>query len=362
MFRSVAAFEWRYQLRSPAFWVGSLIFFLMAFGATASDYVQLGSIGSVHKNSPYALLVSMTTLGVFGIFIVVAMVAGVVVRDDDTNFSPIIRSTPVGKASYLGGRFCGASAAALVVLAMVPLGILVGSWMPWVDPEKLGPLRPWDYLYTLFAFGLPTLLITSATFFAVATATRSLLWCNVTAVALLVCFLVGRGAVRADPAWEPLAAVVDPFGLSALQFATKYWTATERNAQLPALAGLVLVNRALWAGGAALVFAAAYRAFRFEMRFDARPAAAHPPTAAPGRRRSARAERAARQHERELAAMREVNPAGLRGVMAADARRPLLALPRIPPATAATTRAQLMELCRIEMALAISSAVADGPQ
>src|SRR3954469_6956050 len=176
MLRHIAAFEWRFQLRSPVFWVGCLIFFLLSFGATTVDQIQIGSLGNVHKNSPFAILQTIEIMGLFAIFITVAMVAGVVVRDEKTNFAPIIRSTSVGKPAYLVGRFAGASAAALLVLAMVPLGILVGSWMPWQDVDKIGPLRPWDYLFALFAFGLPTLLITSATFFALATATRSMMW------------------------------------------------------------------------------------------------------------------------------------------------------------------------------------------
>ena len=37
MFRAVAAFELRYQLKSPAFWLTSIVFFLLSFGAVASD-------------------------------------------------------------------------------------------------------------------------------------------------------------------------------------------------------------------------------------------------------------------------------------------------------------------------------------
>ncbi|HYP30254.1 MAG TPA: hypothetical protein VES00_00180, partial [Burkholderiaceae bacterium] len=96
MFRHIVGFEWRYQLRSPVFWVGCLIFFLLAFGATASDNVQIGSLGNVHKNAPYAIVQALTQLGVFSIFVTIAMVAGVVVRDDETNFAAIIRTTSVG--------------------------------------------------------------------------------------------------------------------------------------------------------------------------------------------------------------------------------------------------------------------------
>ena len=48
MFKAITAFEWRYQLKSPVFWVGFLLFFLLAFGAVASDNIQIGSLGNVN--------------------------------------------------------------------------------------------------------------------------------------------------------------------------------------------------------------------------------------------------------------------------------------------------------------------------
>ena len=52
MFRKIAAFELRYQLRQPIFWIASLIFFALVFGAVGIDRVSIGSGGNVHKNSP----------------------------------------------------------------------------------------------------------------------------------------------------------------------------------------------------------------------------------------------------------------------------------------------------------------------
>lgn len=273
MLAHVAAFEWRYQSRSPVFWVGCLIFFLLAFGSVTSDNIQLGSRGNVHLNAPYALLQTTGILSMFALFVVVAMVANVVIRDDETGFAPILRSTSVSKASYLVGRFAGACAAALVVIAMVPLAVAIGALMPWQDPEKIGPLRLADYAYTLFAFALPTLLIVSAGFFALATATRSMMWTYVGAVAVLVLSLVSRGLLR-DPQFGSFAALADPFGLSALNQATKYWTAAERNTQLPPMSGLLLANRLLWTGVALALFALAYRVFSFETRSTGKAAAA----------------------------------------------------------------------------------------
>ncbi len=277
MFASIARFEWRYQVKSPVFWVGSLLFFLLAFGATTVDTIQIGSRGNVNVNSPFAIVQVLGILSVFAIFVLVAMVAGTVIRDDETGFAPILRSTRLRKGAYLGGRFTGSITAALLVLATVPLAIAVGAAMPWVDSEKVGPFVPGHYLYALFVIGLPTLLIMGAAFFALATATRSMMWSYVGAVALLVLFSVSRVALR-DIQHDTLSALTDPFGLSAINIATKYWTAAERNTLLPPLSGLVLTNRLIWLGVAAALYAVAWKTFRFEQR--AGSAAAKPPEAA----------------------------------------------------------------------------------
>jgi ABC-2 type transport system permease protein len=44
MFRSVAAFELRYQLKSPAFWVTFAIFLLLTFGARSDPAATSGRI------------------------------------------------------------------------------------------------------------------------------------------------------------------------------------------------------------------------------------------------------------------------------------------------------------------------------
>lgn len=263
MLRHIAAFEWRYQVKSPVAWVGWVLFFLFAYGSTAAEQIQIGSQGNVLVNAPYSILQKQAILSVFFIFIVVAMVANVILRDDETGFAPILRSTSVGKGSYLVGRFVGATFAACFVLGSVPFGIALGAVMPWLDAEKVGSVGVVPYLYSLFAFGLPTLAICAASFFALATLTRSMMWTYVGAVAGLVMYLVTRGLLR-EPHYDTIAALTDPFGLSALSVVTKYWTASERNTRLPAMAGLLLWNRVIWTGVATLLFALTYKLFRFE--------------------------------------------------------------------------------------------------
>ena len=45
MFLQMIRFEWRYYQRQPSFYVTALLFFLLAFFATASDNVQIGGGG-----------------------------------------------------------------------------------------------------------------------------------------------------------------------------------------------------------------------------------------------------------------------------------------------------------------------------
>ncbi len=265
LFGPVARFEWAYQVRSPVLWVGFALFFLLTFGATTVDQIQIGSRGNVNINAPYAILQTIGIMSLFAMFIVVALVAGTVVRDDETGFAPILRSTRLTKWPYLSGRFVGAIAAALFVLASVPLAIALGSAMPWLDSERLGPFVPLHYIWALFVMGLPTLLILGALSFSLATITRSMMWSYVGLVALLVGYLITRGLLR-DPQLDQITALTDPFGLSALGITTKYWTAEERNTLLPELSGVFLANRLLWLAIGAAVFAVTAKLFRFEQR------------------------------------------------------------------------------------------------
>ncbi len=363
MFRHIAAFEWRYQVRSPVFWVGVVLFFLLTFGAATVEQIQIGSAGNVHKNAPYAILQTLGIMNTFAVFIVVAMVANVVIRDDETGFAPILRATSITKTAYLGGRFTGAVAAAFFVMAAVPLGTLVGSWMPWVDAEKLGPFHATHYLYALVVFGLPSLVIISAVFFALATATRSMMWTYVGAVAFLVLYLVTRGILR-DSTYDVAASLTDPFGNSALYIATKYWTANERNTQLPPLTGLLLANRLLWAGIGVAIFLAAARVFRFEVRPTRRrgrkalAAAAAASAQATGLASAARA--TARAHDAADAALRADDPdyAAARALLPnlpAGASKARVALPDVPAPTRAMRRAQWWALTRHDMAFVFRS-------
>ncbi len=280
MFGKIAAFEFRYQLRNPVFWVAGGLFFLLAFASMTIEGIQIGDTANVHLNSPFAVAERTLVLSVFFMFVSAAFVANVVVRDDETGFGPILRATGVGKASYLFGRYLGAYGAAAAAFAAVPLAILLGSLMPWLDKEKLGPTHLADYAYAYAALGLPTLFVTSAAFFALATATRSMMATYLGVLGLLAAYLIS-GILAARMDLREVAALADPFGLRPFILATRYWTAADRNARVPSIAGALLLNREIWSLVGVALLALAWRIFRFETRGSRRKRREVPADVAP---------------------------------------------------------------------------------
>ncbi len=244
MFAKIAAFEFRYQVKSPIFWIAIAIFFLLTFGFVATDQISIGGGGNIHENSPYAIAQTHLILAIFYMFVTTAFVANVIVRDDETGFGSILRSTQIRKFDYLYGRFTGAFLAAALSFLAVPLAIMVGAAMPWLDPETIGPFIPQAYLFAYFVLALPALLLTSSIFFTLATVTRSLMWTYVGVIALLVAWIIA-GIALDRPEFDKAAALWEPFGSGAFGLATKYWTAAERNTLTPVLEGALLFNRAL---------------------------------------------------------------------------------------------------------------------
>jgi hypothetical protein len=266
MFARIAAFELRYQFRNPVFWVVAVLFFLLTFGATTIEQIQIGSGGNVHVNSPFTIGQIHLILSVFFMFVTTAFVANVIVRDDESGFGPMVKSTRVSKFDYLMARLVGAFLAAATAFAFVPLAIWLGSMMPWLDSETIGPNTLAPYAFAYFALALPNILLTSAIFFAVATMTRSMMYSYVGVVVFLVLYLVLNATLRSQPELRELAGLVEPFGIAAFSNATRYWTATESNTMVPPLVGALLTNRLIWFGVALGALALSYWRFSFADR------------------------------------------------------------------------------------------------
>ena len=261
MLAEILRFELRHQLRQPVFLLAGAFFFLSAFLAVTTDAVVIGgSIGNVDRNAPFVILRLLVVMSIIGVFATTAFVANSVLRDRETRTQELFFSTPIRKRDYVLGRFAGAFIAALAVFVPVVLGVLLGSLMPWLEPERVGPFRAGPYLQALAIFVVPNLLFTGSIQFALATLTRSLVATYAGVVGMFVAFGVA-GSLLSDIENERLAAMLDPFGSGALDIATRYWTVAERNTLLLPLAGDLLANRLAVLALAVLAFAFAYARF-----------------------------------------------------------------------------------------------------
>jgi ABC-2 type transport system permease protein len=250
MLSNMLKFEWRYFTRQPSFIVTCLVFVLLPFLALSFDGVQIGSGGNVTKNSPYAISQILLILSIFSMFVVVNFIGNTATRNHTQKMAEIIGTKPIEPLGYNLGRFLGSYLVCLTVFAMVPVGIFLGSLMPWIDAERIGPNQLSYYLVPFIIFSTTTIFTLSAIFYAVARKTNSLMIMYVVAVTIYIAYSVS-GAIFDQPEQRIYRSLFDPFGLNTFREVARYWTAFEQNTTVVSITSEIIANRALWLGVAA---------------------------------------------------------------------------------------------------------------
>ncbi|MEW6367528.1 MAG: M1 family aminopeptidase [Acidobacteriota bacterium] len=263
MFKEIYTFEFRYQLRQPLFAICFVLFFLLTFGAVTSDAVIIGDpVGNLNRNASLIIMQFMLIMSMIGVFVATAFVSNSVYRDFEYNTDSLFFTTPITRFDFLGGRFLGSLTLAFLVFLGVASAIMIGSFMPWLEAERIGPFMFGPYLFSMFVLVLPNIFLTGAIFFSIATLTRSMLYTYAGVVAFFVCYGVAASALG-DLQNEFLLSLLDPFGLVTFGLMTKYWTIVEKNTAIIPLQGALLYNRLIWVGLGAAVLLFTYSRFRF---------------------------------------------------------------------------------------------------
>lgn len=248
MLSKIAGFEIRYQLFSPVFIAVFAIFFLLVYGGVTIDNIQVGGGGATNINSPNALTVNVLIFSLFGGLIPVAFLSSGVIRDRSFKTEELFFSRPIKEMDFVLGRFIGGFLATALCFASVPLAFLIGSVMPWLDQELIGPTRLDWFVYVYLAFGLVNMWVVGTILFTVANFTRSTMMVWAGFVGLLVLYFVGSAIAGQEPALRQTLALIDPFGFNTFGEATRYWTAFEQNSQVVPFEGTLLINRLMWIG------------------------------------------------------------------------------------------------------------------
>ncbi len=264
MFLDVFRFELNFHRRQYLFYVLSGVFFLLTFLATTTPNVSMiGGVDNININAPYTVVLTLTSFSLMVLFGAIAFCASGVIRDTELQVSELFLSTPITKFDYLYGRFAGALVFVFGLYLAGLGGILLGEFMPWLDQERVADTNWAAYWYATWAIALPNLFLFCCVFFCVATVTRSIMAAYVAMVALLMLtFLLDTFTEKTT---VELTSILDPFGATALEEVTRYWTVFEKNSLIPAFEGALLANRLLWIGVGAVFLAVSYPAYSFSI-------------------------------------------------------------------------------------------------
>ncbi len=268
MFAAFFLFELRYHLRRLSTYVYFGLFFIIGFlamnaaGGAFSSVSVGGGGGNTNANAPSVLHGLITILSYFGIIITSAIAGNAVYRDYEYNTHSLFYTKPISKAGYLGGRFAGSLVVLWLIFTSIGLGMMLGSFMPWLDHERFGPFSLMAYVQPYLTSLLPNLVFTGALFFALATLTRNIFINYVTSIVFLLGYLVAVNLIS-NIDNKVLASLVDPFGNVAQGVLTQYWTVAERNSRVVPLADVFLYNRLLWTAIGLAILAGTYSRFTF---------------------------------------------------------------------------------------------------
>jgi hypothetical protein len=257
--REIFRYEFGYRVRSASTWTyAAFLFLVMMWGIAAN-----GDDGAVHVNAAQKIAEGTVLFGgLFGMLVSAALFGDAAIRDVAVGMDPLLFTTRLRKAEFLGGRFLAALAVNALVALAIPIGHVVGSLTPLVDADALGPFRLAAYLQPFLLFSLPNLVLVGAILFTIGALARQVIPVYLGAVGLFIGYIVAANYWSGIES-PVLSTLVDPLGINALLEMTRYWTPVERNTRLVGFPALQLWNRVLWLAIAAGVLAVLHHRFRF---------------------------------------------------------------------------------------------------
>ncbi|MEQ9308606.1 MAG: M1 family aminopeptidase [Balneolaceae bacterium] len=245
-----------------------ILFFLTGF--------QIGGQGfapdMVNFNAPYQIsyYTSVFTLG--SVFVIMFFAINGILRDSTYRMQEIMFSTGIKKHHFFFSRFSGVYLFSLISVSMLLLGMMSGSLIVDMDPDRLAPFSTFPYFWNWLVFVMPNVFICTGFIFSVGLLTKNRMSIYASAVLIYVFYflssfyfdspiLAGSAPTHTDNMM--LAALGDPFGISAFMEQSQYLTPLQKNEIFVSLSGHFLLNRLLWISISLAILGIAYRLFSF---------------------------------------------------------------------------------------------------
>jgi len=275
MFRQLIQFEWLFISRKRSFYLLLLFFILLGF---AAGTVARFPFPNTFKNGTYVLNYIIGILSLLCIFSTTLLAAQTLFREKDSCFESILYATPLRKGPYVCSRFSIIFLVSALCYLLLIAGMMAGHLMPGQYPGELDAIHPLRYMQPFFMLLLPNILFCTAVAVSIGLFTRNKMLVYVSGI--LVYFLYWgisfytNSPIIANSTPMPasamrIAALADPFGISAFLEQTRYWSALQRNTRLLQLSGSLLLNRGLYLAVSGLLFLLAYKKFMLQPRPEA---------------------------------------------------------------------------------------------
>ncbi|WP_179346550.1 ABC transporter permease/M1 family aminopeptidase [Winogradskyella ursingii] len=267
MFSTIFFHELKYWIKRPATYIYMAIFFVLALFIAATsagifDSITATTGSSRIVNSPIGITNLFNGLAILIFFLFPSIIGASVHRDFKSEMHTILYSYPFTKANYLFAKFFSAIVIVTLIVMTIGVGMAIGFRLPGTNYDIVTTFNFKSYFNAYWVYILPNILLFGAIVFAVVTFTRNIAAGFITVILLL--FVQGvTESLLSDPDSRYLAALLDPFGASASDYYTRYWTVYEQNEMDIPIKEVILYNRLIWLGVASLVFGLVYRFFTF---------------------------------------------------------------------------------------------------
>ena len=268
MFSQLLRFEAFYQLKQRAFPLFAALFTFFGYLAGSNGF----SPANVNFNAGYQINNFMGLFSLGSVFIIMFFVISAILRDGRYKMDNIIYSTSVQKAQFFWSRFAGVLLFSILAFTPFLIGMMIGHAIAPHNPERMAPFSLLPYLHPWLTMALPNIFICTTVIFSVSALSKNNVATYVSAIFIYMFYIICSiflnspliaQSVPASPEAMAIAALADPFGLSAFFEQTQFWTPHEKNTQLVSFSGLFMWNRILWMGVSALTLFVTYRVFSF---------------------------------------------------------------------------------------------------
>lgn len=266
MFKIIFSQELKYWLKNPSVYVYIIVLFLLAtatMAGAAGIFGEDSTPSSQLANSPEGIFSLMNLFLKLLLFLLPAIIGHSVYRDYRSNMHTVLYTYPFTKAAYLSAKFLSAWLIVCLIAAVIGMGFVVGTSLPGVLASRVTAFDPGVYFHLYGVYVLPNILFFGMVVFSATIFSRNLHTGFVAVVVLLVLRESGARLLTGEGGGWALA---EPLGEAATWFYTRHRTFAQQN-QLPLPLGeWVILNRLLWLGISACLYAGVYQWFSFSQQ------------------------------------------------------------------------------------------------